>query len=41
MNTELQDISSYYFDGRGKSIRPLITMFMARSVNRHFNTTHP
>ncbi|KAF6206717.1 hypothetical protein GE061_017953 [Apolygus lucorum] len=40
MNTnseELQRISTYYFDGQGKSIRPMIVLLMARALNYHMN----
>ncbi|KAH0952497.1 hypothetical protein HN011_001017 [Eciton burchellii] len=35
MQEELQPISTYYFDGQGKAIRPMITMLMARAINYH------
>lgn len=36
---ELKQISDYYFDGSGKSIRPMIICSMARLLNRHFYLT--
>jgi decaprenyl-diphosphate synthase subunit 1 len=33
---ELQNLSRYYFDGSGKSIRPMIVCAMARSINMNF-----
>ncbi|KAG5317783.1 DPS1 synthase, partial [Pseudoatta argentina] len=32
---ELQPISTYYFDGQGKAIRPMLTILMARAINYH------
>ncbi|KAG5325912.1 DPS1 synthase, partial [Acromyrmex heyeri] len=32
---ELQPISTYYFDGQGKAIRPMFTILMARAINYH------
>jgi decaprenyl-diphosphate synthase subunit 1 len=37
---ELKQISDYYFDGSGKSIRPLLICSMSRLLNRHFYLTH-
>ncbi|XP_066904758.1 all trans-polyprenyl-diphosphate synthase PDSS1 [Halyomorpha halys] len=40
MNTneeELQRIATYYFDGQGKSLRPMVTLLMSRAVNYHLN----
>ncbi|BES95971.1 decaprenyl-diphosphate synthase subunit [Nesidiocoris tenuis] len=34
---ELQRISTYYFDGQGKSIRPMIVLLMSRALNYHMN----
>lgn len=34
---ELKTISSYYFDGQGKALRPMVVMLMARAVNYHMN----
>lgn len=34
---ELAEIARYYFDGSGKSIRPLLVCAMARLVNRHLD----
>ena len=35
--TELKKICDYYFDGTGKSIRPLIICSMSRALNIHHN----
>ncbi|XP_011203571.2 all trans-polyprenyl-diphosphate synthase PDSS1 [Bactrocera dorsalis] len=35
--TELDKIASYYFDGQGKALRPMVTMLMARAINYHLN----
>ncbi|RLU21586.1 hypothetical protein DMN91_005959 [Ooceraea biroi] len=32
---ELHPISTYYFDGQGKAIRPMFTILMARAINYH------
>ena len=32
-----QDMSTYYFDGHGKAIRPVLTLMMANTVNSHLN----
>jgi len=32
---ELCEVASYYFDGHGKAIRPMIAILMARAVNAH------
>lgn len=32
---ELQPISTYYLDGQGKAIRPILTILMARAINYH------
>ena len=37
-NQLLKDIASYYFDGQGKAVRPVITCLTARAINSH---THP
>lgn len=34
---ELEQISTYYFDGQGKAIRPLIVILIARAMNFHIN----
>lgn len=34
---ELKEISSYYFDGQGKAIRPLIIILTARAFNFHLS----
>lgn len=33
--SELQQISSYYFDGQGKAFRPVMVVLMARALNSH------
>lgn len=33
--TELKYLCDYYFDGRGKAIRPIIVVLMARAMNIH------
>ena len=33
--SELADMSKYYFDGKGKSVRPAIAMILARAFNAH------
>lgn len=40
MNTnqeELQRMATYYFDGQGKSFRPMVTLLMSRALNYHLN----
>ncbi|XP_011694039.1 PREDICTED: decaprenyl-diphosphate synthase subunit 1 [Wasmannia auropunctata] len=32
---KLQPISTYYFDGQGKAVRPMFTVLMARAINYH------
>ncbi|GFG31646.1 hypothetical protein Cfor_12543 [Coptotermes formosanus] len=32
---ELQTIATYYFDGQGKALRPMVGMLMARAINYH------
>ncbi|XP_037943601.1 all trans-polyprenyl-diphosphate synthase PDSS1-like [Teleopsis dalmanni] len=34
---ELDKIASYYFDGQGKALRPMVTMLMAKAINYHLN----
>ncbi|KAJ8272613.1 hypothetical protein GJAV_G00091290 [Gymnothorax javanicus] len=34
---ELQSLCEYYFDGKGKAIRPMIVVLMARACNLHSN----
>ncbi|XP_070784451.1 all trans-polyprenyl-diphosphate synthase PDSS1 [Enoplosus armatus] len=34
---ELKSLCDYYFDGKGKSIRPMIVVLMARALNIHSN----
>ncbi|XP_067619434.1 all trans-polyprenyl-diphosphate synthase PDSS1 isoform X1 [Eurosta solidaginis] len=34
---ELDKIATYYFDGQGKALRPMVTMLMARAINYHLN----
>lgn len=33
--TELNTIATYYFDGQGKALRPMVAILMARAVNYH------
>jgi len=37
----LQDMSTYYFDGQGKAVRPALTLIMAGAVNCHLKVTSP
>ena len=37
--SELADMSKYYFDGNGKSVRPAIAMILARAFNAHVGNT--
>ncbi|RZC33318.1 hypothetical protein BDFB_004243, partial [Asbolus verrucosus] len=32
---DLYEIATYYFDGHGKAIRPMVTILMARAINYH------
>nr|CAD7268630.1 unnamed protein product [Timema shepardi] len=32
---ELQSIATYYFDGQGKALRPMVAILMARAINYH------
>lgn len=32
---ELDTIASYYFDGQGKALRPMVTLLMAKAINYH------
>lgn len=34
---ELNSLCDYYFDGKGKAIRPMIVVLMARALNIHSN----
>ena len=34
-------MSKYYFDGKGKSVRPAIAMILARAFNAHVDNTDP
>ncbi|XP_057642985.1 all trans-polyprenyl-diphosphate synthase PDSS1 isoform X2 [Chionomys nivalis] len=36
---ELKDMSEYYFDGKGKAVRPIIVVLMARACNIHYNNS--
>jgi len=38
---DLQEMSTYYFDGQGKAVRPALTMIMAGAVNSHLKVTDP
>lgn len=33
--SELREVASYYFDGQGKALRPLIIILLARAMNAH------
>ncbi|XP_055003433.1 all trans-polyprenyl-diphosphate synthase PDSS1 isoform X3 [Sorex araneus] len=37
--TELKEMSTYYFDGKGKALRPVIVVLMARACNSHHNNS--
>ncbi|XP_069681823.1 all trans-polyprenyl-diphosphate synthase PDSS1 [Periplaneta americana] len=32
---ELETIATYYFDGQGKALRPMVSILMARAINYH------
>lgn len=32
---ELKTIATYYFDGQGKALRPMVAMLMAKAINYH------
>ncbi|KAK6617571.1 hypothetical protein RUM44_005159 [Polyplax serrata] len=32
---ELQTIATYYFDGQGKALRPVVAILVARAINHH------
>lgn len=32
---ELKTIATYYFDGQGKALRPMVAILMARAINYH------
>lgn len=32
---ELYEMSTYYFDGKGKAVRPMVTLLMAKAINFH------
>ncbi|CAH0771613.1 unnamed protein product [Bemisia tabaci] len=34
---ELHTIATYYFDGQGKALRPMVAILMARAINYHMN----
>ncbi|KAM7359371.1 decaprenyl diphosphate synthase subunit 1 qless isoform 1-T2 [Cochliomyia hominivorax] len=34
---ELDKIATYYFDGQGKALRPMVTMLMSKAINYHLN----
>lgn len=36
-NNQLLSIATYYFDGQGKALRPMVTALMARAINCHMN----
>jgi geranylgeranyl pyrophosphate synthase len=35
--SELREMAQYYFDGQGKTFRPLIVLLMAKALNVHEN----
>ena len=35
--SELDKIATYYFDGQGKALRPMVTMLMSKAINYHLN----
>ncbi|XP_070708994.1 all trans-polyprenyl-diphosphate synthase PDSS1 [Pempheris klunzingeri] len=37
VSKELKSLCDYYFDGKGKAIRPMIVVLMARALNIHTN----
>lgn len=37
--TELREMAQYYFDGQGKTFRPLIVLLMAKALNAHGKNT--
>ncbi|XP_061180494.1 all trans-polyprenyl-diphosphate synthase PDSS1-like [Saccostrea echinata] len=37
--SELREMAQYYFDGQGKTFRPLIVLLMAKTLNAHENTS--
>ncbi|XP_029313576.1 all trans-polyprenyl-diphosphate synthase PDSS1 [Cottoperca gobio] len=37
VSKELKSLCHYYFDGKGKAIRPMIVVLMARALNSHSN----
>ncbi|XP_072019990.1 all trans-polyprenyl-diphosphate synthase PDSS1-like [Amphiura filiformis] len=39
-NKELQEVSQYYFDGKGKAFRPMVVLLMARACNIHNNVNN-
>lgn len=34
---ELHTIATYYFDGQGKALRPMVAILMARAINLHIS----
>lgn len=34
---ELHTIATYYFDGQGKALRPMVAILMARAINHHMH----
>ncbi|XP_069815207.1 all trans-polyprenyl-diphosphate synthase PDSS1 isoform X2 [Dendropsophus ebraccatus] len=41
---ELREMCEYYFDGKGKALRPMLVVLMARACNIHYNNcreVHP
>ncbi|KAK9888549.1 hypothetical protein WA026_000796 [Henosepilachna vigintioctopunctata] len=37
---DLYEIATYYFDGHGKAIRPMVAILMARAINYHIYKEH-
>eukprot|EP00088_Acartia_fossae_P050831 TRINITY_DN5703_c0_g1_i12.p1 TRINITY_DN5703_c0_g1~~TRINITY_DN5703_c0_g1_i12.p1 ORF type:complete len:391 (-),score=106.99 TRINITY_DN5703_c0_g1_i12:428-1600(-) len=40
-NKELSSLAKYYFDGKGKALRPVIALCTAHAFNKHTNTSDP
>lgn len=40
-SAQLTEMATYYFDGYGKAVRPVLTMLMARAVNAHLGKDDP
>lgn len=39
VNPKLRAIATYYFDGKGKALRPMFVTLMARAINYHMNNS--